>query len=88
MPTVVLLTDGKGNMARDGKNGRAAGQTDALEAARPFRACGFRSLVIDTSPRRAEEAERLARALGAQHILLPHGKAADITRAVRRSAAG
>lgn len=87
LPTVVLLTDGKANMARDGKKGRAAGQSDALEAARPFRAGGFKSLVIDTSPKRAEEAEQLARALGAEHIVLPHGRAADITRAVRQSAA-
>src|SRR5208337_94567 len=48
-PSVVLLTDGKANVARDGSMDRAKAEADALAAAQSAR--GLRALLIDTSPR-------------------------------------
>ena len=48
-PLLVFLTDGRGNIARDGTADRAAALRDAAEAARALRVQGFRAMVIDIS---------------------------------------
>ncbi len=66
-PIVVLLTDGKGNIARDGRPGRAQAATDALAAATEMRLRGFSTLLVDTSPQAQDAAKNLAQAMGAQY---------------------
>jgi magnesium chelatase subunit D len=87
-PVAVLLTDGRANVARDGKPGRAQAEQDALDAARRLRAAGRRCLLIDTAPRPQTTAERIAREMGARYLALPHADAAALGRAVRADLGG
>ena len=82
-PIVVLLTDGKGNIARDGRPGRAQAATDALAAATEMRLRGFSTLLVDTSPQTQEAAKNLAKAMGAQYLALPYAGANSLNQAVR-----
>jgi magnesium chelatase subunit D len=82
-PIVVMLTDGKGNIARDGRPGRAQAATDALAAATEMRLRGFSTLLVDTSPQAQEAAKNLAKAMGAQYLALPYAGANSLNQAVR-----
>lgn len=82
-PIVVLLTDGKGNIARDGSPGRAQAATDALAAATEMRLRGFSTLLVDTSPQAQDAAKNLAKAMGAQYLALPYAGANSLNQAVR-----
>ncbi len=82
-PIVVLLTDGKGNIARDGRPGRAQAATDALAAATEMRLRGFSTLLVDTSPQAQEIGKNLAKAMGAQYLALPYAGANSLNQAVR-----
>lgn len=92
-PVVVLLTDGRANIARDGKPGRAQAGLDALQAAREFRLAGLSALLIDTSPQAQNQAQAqaqsqhpapaLAQAMGATYLPLPFASAKGLNQAVR-----
>jgi magnesium chelatase subunit D len=82
-PVIVLLTDGRANIARDGTPGRARANDDALAAARLLGLDGFSSLLLDTSPQAQESARLLAQAMGARYLPLPHAGAASVSQAVR-----
>lgn len=86
-PTVVLLTDGRANIARDGTPGRPQAEADALAAGRRARAARVRTLLVDTSPRPQPVAARLATEMGALYLPLPHADAATLSRAVQTAAA-
>ncbi len=85
-PIVVLLTDGKGNIARDGRPGRAQAATDALAAATEMRLRGFSTLLVDTSPQAQDAAKHLANAMGAHYLALPYAGANALNQAVREVA--
>ena len=82
-PIVVLLTDGKGNIARDGKPGRTQAATDALAAAAEMRLRSFSTLLVDTSPQAQDAAKNLAQVMGAQYLALPYAGANTLNQAVR-----
>jgi magnesium chelatase subunit D len=82
-PVLVLLTDGRANVALDGAPGRARAEADALQVARLLRAAGLTTLLVDTSPQPSPTAQRLAQALGAPYRTLPHAGAAELSAAVR-----
>ncbi len=82
-PIVVLMTDGKGNIARDGRPGRAQATADALAAATEMRLRGFSTLLVDTSPQAQDAAKNLAQAMGAQYLALPYAGANSLNQAVR-----
>jgi len=82
MPVVVFLTDGRANVARDGKGGRAESMRDVLDAAAQFRASGLAAVLIDTSPRPEPMARRVAEALGGRYVPLPVVDARAIAGAV------
>ena len=81
-PIVVLLTDGRGNIARDGSPGRTRAADDVQLAARQFRVAGLRALLIDTSPQPQAAARQLAREMGASYLPLPHAGSAALSQAV------
>jgi magnesium chelatase subunit D len=85
-PSLVFLTDGRANVARDGTPGRERGEADALAAVRGLRALGVACLVIDTSPRPGPASRHLAEAMGARYLALPHADAATVARAVQAAA--
>lgn len=82
-PLLVLLTDGRANLARDGTPGRERAEAEALAAARNLRATEIAALVVDTSPRPEPRARALAEAAGARYLPLPRAEAASLARAVR-----
>ncbi|WP_246102049.1 magnesium chelatase subunit D [Methylobacterium terricola] len=85
-PVVLLLTDGRANIARSGQPGRALAAADALAAARVLAAEGTRALVIDTAARPQDAARALAAAMAARYLAMPQADAARLTRAVREAA--
>ena len=82
-PTIVLLTDGRANVAQDGKGGRARADADAMAAARQVRAARLTALLVDTSPRPHPASQRLAAEMDARYVPLPYADAAALSRAVR-----
>ena len=83
VPVLVLLTDGRANIALDGEPGRERAQADALQVARQLRAERFSALVVDTSPQPSAAAQALAQAMAASYRALPHAGAAELSAAVR-----
>jgi magnesium chelatase subunit D len=86
-PTLVLLTDGRGNVARDGQGGRARAEQDAQAAARRVRASALRTLFIDTSPRPHPSAQSLAAGMGALYAPLSAADAQGISQLVKQAGA-
>jgi magnesium chelatase subunit D len=82
LPVMVFLTDGRANVARDGRGGRAESMRDVLDAAAKFRACSLSCVLIDTSARPEPMAQRVADALGARYVPLPVLDARAIAGAV------
>jgi magnesium chelatase subunit D len=85
-PVVVLLTDGRANVGRNGEGGRAQAQQDALAAARLLRAQGAQTLLVDTAVRPEPAAAALALAMGARYLALPQADAKSLARAVSQAA--
>ena len=86
-PIIVLLTDGRGNVALDGTGGRARGDTDARQSARRLRAAGHTALLIDTSPLPQTSARELAAEMGAAYLPLPRADASAMSRSVQAATA-
>jgi magnesium chelatase subunit D len=86
-PLVVLLTDGRANVARDGAGGREQATFDAIDAARRLRAAAHPALLVDTSPQPQPSAQALATAMGATYVPLPRADARSIAQPVRAAAA-
>lgn len=85
-PLLILLTDGRANVARDGCTGRGAAEEDALRVARLLQESRLPVLVVDTAPRPAAFAKELASAMGARHLPLPHAGSADLSAVVGAAA--
>jgi magnesium chelatase subunit D len=81
-PMLVLLSDGRANVARNGAGGRDAAQADALQSARRFGQANIRTLFIDTSPRPNDNAAKLASAMRADYIPLPFADSRELSRVV------
>ncbi len=82
-PVIALLTDGRGNVARDGATDRARATSDSAAVARLVRSAGIAAVVIDVSPRPGPAAARLADEMGATYLPLPLANARGIAGAVR-----
>lgn len=83
VPVVVLLTDGRANISRQGEPGRAAAEEDARQAARLLRAQRLTALLVDTSAQPAAAAQRLAGEMGASYRALPYAGAGELCAAVQ-----
>jgi magnesium chelatase subunit D len=70
-PFVIMMTDGRANVSRDGEGGRAQAETDAQAAARRFGLSGIKGVVIDIASRPRDDARILAQAMGADYAALP-----------------
>lgn len=82
-PVVVLLTDAKANVARDGAPGRERAQQEALAMASVMRASKIKGLLVDTSPSASELAQTLAQQMSIRYLALPHAGAAQVAYAVK-----
>lgn len=85
-PIIVVLTDGRANIARDGQGGRDQAREDALAAARVVRANWLTALVVDTSPRPRPQARELAEEMAARYLPLPYADAQLLSNAVQAAA--
>jgi len=81
-PTLVVLTDGRANIALDGTSNRATAATDAENVARMLRGQGLDALVIDMSNRPQAPLEALSATLGATYTALPRANAQKLSEAV------
>lgn len=81
-PTLVLLTDGRANIALDGNANRAAAQTDAETLAKHLRNEGTPSVVIDMGKRPSAPLADLSALLDGPYIPLPRANAEGLQHAV------
>ncbi|MEO7431380.1 MAG: magnesium chelatase subunit D [Dokdonella sp.] len=81
--TLVLLTDGRANIARDGSGNRERAESDARAAASRLRAASITTLFLDTSPRPQVAAALLAAAMDATYLPLPYADAASLSSVVK-----
>ena len=81
-PFVVVLTDGKANIANDGSAVRARAITDAENAAKAIGQAGIASAFVDISARPRAEGAVLAAAMGAHYLPLPRANSATMHAAV------
>ena len=82
-PFIVLLSDGRANVARDGSHDRVLARKDALSAAGALRAAQLTSLFVDTSPRSNVEAHNMAQLMGAKYVALPYVDSGALCSAIR-----
>ncbi|MEO0326020.1 MAG: VWA domain-containing protein, partial [Myxococcota bacterium] len=87
-PLVVVMTDGRANVARDGRPDPAAAREDAHASAAALREAGVPCLFLDTAPRPRPRAKALAEALGARYLPLPYLDAQGVAREVSALAGG
>jgi magnesium chelatase subunit D len=83
---IVLMTDGRANIARDGAPGHARANLDALDAARAMRAAGVSCILLDTAPRPQPAARALAEAGAAIYLPMPMADSARMARAAGAAA--
>ncbi len=81
-PYLVVLTDGRGNVALDGGTVRATAEADAETAARAIGLAGIASAFVDISPRPRPEGAKLAAAMRARYLPLPRADAHAMHAAV------
>ena len=81
-PFVVVLTDGRGNVAADGGTDRRAAEADAETAARAIGEARIAAAFVDISARPRAEGAKLAAAMGARYLPLPRADATAMHAAV------
>lgn len=79
---LVILTDGRANIAADGSPGRPQAAADAEAAAKAIAARGIDALVVDISARPGPEGAALAQALGGRFLALPRADARMLQAAI------
>ncbi|WP_421990773.1 magnesium chelatase subunit D [Qipengyuania sp.] len=84
-PSLVILTDGRANIAADGSASRSRAADDADAAAKAIAVRGIEALVVDISPRSTPDAARLAQAMQARFLALPLADARRLHAAVGAS---
>lgn len=82
-PVIVLVTDGKSNIALDGTPDRKQAQDDALHLAKQVRLQGLEMLVIDMSIRPQPALRNLSQHLDATYMPLPRADAQKLSGAVQ-----
>ena len=86
-PLIVLMTDGRANICRDGGSGRPRAMEDALDAAKRIAAAQVAALAIDTTQGGGSGPDApvrgLAAAMSGRYVKLPRADAAVINAVVR-----
>eukprot|EP01037_Dinobryon_pediforme_P014349 gene14349-14473_t len=77
-PFLIVLTDGRANIAADGRAVRSQAESDALDAAKAIALAGIPGAFIDTSARPRAEGAAIATAMGARYLPLPRADSAAI----------
>ena len=82
-PFLVILTDGRANIAADGSMVRQAAEDDAEAAARAIGLSGIASAFVDISARPRAEGAKIAAAMRARYLPLPRADARTMHAAVK-----
>lgn len=77
-PSLAVLTDGRGNIALDGRADRMQAQTDAESVARAIRAAGVPGVVLDVANRPQPALAGLSRLMDGRYVPLPRADARRI----------
>ena len=81
-PCIVLLTDGRANIALDGSADRAQAATDAQTIARQICASGTETITLDLGNRPATALSDLAAMMGGLYVPLPRANSSKMSRTV------
>ncbi|MEM8536736.1 MAG: magnesium chelatase subunit D [Pseudomonadota bacterium] len=81
-PTIAILTDGRANVALDGRGDRQRAAQDAQQIARLLRSQNTDAIVIDTGNRPEPALRNLAQTLDAAYLPLPRADAARLSQSV------
>lgn len=81
-PCIVLLTDGRANIAMNGAADRKAAGEDATTLARHIRAHGVDAIVLDLGQRPTRDLSALASEMGGLYLPLPRADAQRVSSAV------
>ncbi|MEL6914601.1 MAG: magnesium chelatase subunit D [Pseudomonadota bacterium] len=81
-PTLILLTDGRANVALDGEADRLRAGQDALRQAQAVQGHGLEALVIDMGKRPERSLRTLAETMDATYLPLPRANAERVSAAV------
>jgi magnesium chelatase subunit D len=81
-PVVILLTDGRANVARDGEGNKAKALEETQSAAKLFAAERFDTMLIDVSPEPQKPARVLAALMQASYLPMPRASAVDLARPI------
>jgi magnesium chelatase subunit D len=82
-PLLVLMTDGRANIGRDGRPARPAAAVEALASARQVAVHRLASVLVDTAPRPSDTAAALASAMNGRYAALPYVEASAMRDVVR-----
>ena len=82
-PFIVVLTDGRANMTRDGVADRARAESEAVDAARSIAANGVACAFIDISARPRAEGAGIANAMRARYVALPRADSQALHSAIK-----
>jgi magnesium chelatase subunit D len=86
-PTIVIITDGRANVGRDGEGGRERAQAEAAQAAGTLAQMRLSSIMIDNAPRPEPKARSLAARMGASYVALPMARASIVAAIVKANGA-
>ena len=81
-PHIVVLTDGRANIAADGSASRSRAAQDVESAAKAIAASGTEALVVDISARTTPDAPSLAQMMAARFLALPMADARKLHAAI------
>jgi magnesium chelatase subunit D len=84
-PLVIVLTDGRANVTREGEGNKVKAMEQAEQAARVFASDHIEAMVIDVSPEPQKHARALAVNMGARYLPMPRARAAEIARPVQQA---
>jgi len=87
-PVVVMMTDGRANIARDGSPGHERANREAMESSRVFQSNGWSSVLVDTARRPRPKARSIAEAMGAQYFPMPYAEANALSSLIQDTVAG
>jgi magnesium chelatase subunit D len=81
-PIIIVLTDGRANVTREGEGNKVKALEESGAAASVFAAHRIQSMVVDVSPEPSRHARELASQLTANYFSMPRAQATDIARPV------
>jgi magnesium chelatase subunit D len=81
-PTIALLTDGRGNIALDGRADRALAEAEALRMAGAIATAAVPALVLDIANRPQPNLRRLSDQLRAAYLPLPRAESRRLSAAL------